>query len=51
MPVDVPTARAERERDFPPIFYAIIRVIDRFSDITGRFLALAMIAARADDDL
>jgi TRAP-type mannitol/chloroaromatic compound transport system permease small subunit len=44
MPVDVPTARVERgERDFPPIFYAIIRAIDRFTDTIGRFLALAMI--------
>jgi TRAP-type mannitol/chloroaromatic compound transport system permease small subunit len=29
--------------DFPAVFYAIIRVIDRFSDITGRLIALAML--------
>lgn len=29
--------------DFPPIYYAIIRTIDRFSDITGRLIALAML--------
>jgi TRAP-type mannitol/chloroaromatic compound transport system permease small subunit len=43
MPVDVPTVDAEREKDFPPIFYATIRIIDNFSDVIGRFLALAMI--------
>lgn len=29
--------------DFPTIFYAIIRVIDRFSDLTGRLIALSML--------
>jgi len=30
-------------KDFPAIFYAVIRVIDRFSDIIGRLIALSMI--------
>jgi TRAP-type mannitol/chloroaromatic compound transport system permease small subunit len=29
--------------DFPPIYYAIIRTIDGFSDITGRLISLAML--------
>jgi len=45
MPVDVPTARVEPgERDFPPVFYAIIRAIDHFIDSLGRLISLAMIA-------
>ncbi len=30
-------------RDFPPIYYAIIRLIDSFSDATGRLIALTML--------
>ena len=30
-------------RDFPPIYYAIIRVIDGFSNITGKLIALTML--------
>ena len=32
-----------RERDFPPSFYATIRAIDRFSDLTGRLFALTQV--------
>src|SRR5262245_34957148 len=43
MPTDT-GARADGARgDFPAAFYAIIRGIDRFSDLTGRLIALAMI--------
>ena len=30
-------------RDFPPAFYAVIRGIDRFSDLTGKLIALSML--------
>jgi TRAP-type mannitol/chloroaromatic compound transport system permease small subunit len=44
MPVDVTTPRADRGGgDFPPIFYAVIRTIDGFSDTLGRLISLAMI--------
>lgn len=43
MPVDVSAPRAGGERDFPPVFYAIIRTIDGFSDTLGRLISLAMI--------
>jgi TRAP-type mannitol/chloroaromatic compound transport system permease small subunit len=29
--------------DFPPVFYGTIRIIDRFSDLTGRLFALVQI--------
>jgi TRAP-type mannitol/chloroaromatic compound transport system permease small subunit len=29
--------------DFPPTYYAIIRGIDRFSDLTGRLIAMSML--------
>ena len=29
--------------DFPPVFYAVIRWVDRFSDVTGRLFALVQI--------
>ena len=29
--------------DFPPLFYAVIRKIDRFTDWTGKIIALAML--------
>jgi TRAP-type mannitol/chloroaromatic compound transport system permease small subunit len=31
------------ERDFPPAFYAVIRGIDRFSDLTGQLFALTQV--------
>src|SRR5688500_15164481 len=30
-------------REFPHAFYTIIRLIDRFSDVTGKFIALTML--------
>jgi TRAP-type mannitol/chloroaromatic compound transport system permease small subunit len=30
-------------RDFPPAFYAAIRAIDRFSEVTGKLIALSML--------
>jgi TRAP-type mannitol/chloroaromatic compound transport system permease small subunit len=30
-------------RDFPPLFYAVIRIVDRFSDLTGRLISLSML--------
>ena len=37
-------AGAPRERrDFPPLFYALIRGIDRFSDVSGKLIALSML--------
>ncbi len=43
MPADTGTSRAnDAVRDFPGAFYAIIRGIDRFTDITGRLIALSM---------
>ena len=30
-------------RDFPPIYYAIIRAIDGFSNITGKLISLTML--------
>jgi TRAP-type mannitol/chloroaromatic compound transport system permease small subunit len=29
--------------DFPPAFYAVIRAVDRFSDLTGKLIALSML--------
>ena len=29
--------------DFPPQFYALIRRIDRFSDLTGKLISLSML--------
>jgi TRAP-type mannitol/chloroaromatic compound transport system permease small subunit len=43
MPADSGTRADGREGDFPAAFYAIIRGIDRFSDLTGQLVALAMI--------
>jgi TRAP-type mannitol/chloroaromatic compound transport system permease small subunit len=44
MPADTGTSRTDgTSGDFPPVFYAIIRAIDRFSDLTGRLIALAMV--------
>jgi TRAP-type mannitol/chloroaromatic compound transport system permease small subunit len=30
-------------RDFPRFFYAVIRAIDRFSDVTGKLISLSML--------
>jgi TRAP-type mannitol/chloroaromatic compound transport system permease small subunit len=30
-------------REFPPAFYAAIRRIDRFSDLTGKLISLSML--------
>jgi TRAP-type mannitol/chloroaromatic compound transport system permease small subunit len=38
-----PTVAGGTVGDFPPIYYAIIRTIDRFSDITGKLIALSML--------
>src|SRR5262245_10733335 len=43
MPADTGARANGATGDFPAIFYAIIRSIDRFSDITGRLIALAMV--------
>lgn len=44
MPVDTGTAPAPgASGDFPPVFYAVIRQLDRFSDLTGRLFALTQI--------
>jgi TRAP-type mannitol/chloroaromatic compound transport system permease small subunit len=44
MSVDAGAPLAKRPGgDFPPIYYAIIRVIDSFSDVTGRLIALSML--------
>jgi TRAP-type mannitol/chloroaromatic compound transport system permease small subunit len=43
MPGDTGTSRADgAERDFPAAFYAIIRTIDGFTNLTGRLIALSM---------
>jgi TRAP-type mannitol/chloroaromatic compound transport system permease small subunit len=43
MPADTRASRADgASRDFPPAFYAAIRWIDRFSDLTGQLIALGM---------
>jgi TRAP-type mannitol/chloroaromatic compound transport system permease small subunit len=44
MSVDTGSRRtAGRSGDFPPIYYAVIRTIDSFSDITGRLISLTML--------
>ena len=43
MPADTGTLRANGgDRDFPAAFYAVIRGIDRFTDVTGRLIGLSM---------
>jgi TRAP-type mannitol/chloroaromatic compound transport system permease small subunit len=42
MPADTAAPGGTR-RDFPGTFYVIIRGIDRFSDLTGRLISLAMV--------
>ena len=44
MPADTRASAAGARDDFPPAFYAIIRGIDRFSDLTGRLISLSMAA-------
>lgn len=44
MSVDTgPPLASGSRRDFPPIYYAIIRVIDGFSNITGKLISLTML--------
>ena len=44
MSVDAGAPLAKRPGGgFPPIYYAVIRVIDSFSDVTGRLIALTML--------
>jgi TRAP-type mannitol/chloroaromatic compound transport system permease small subunit len=44
MSVDAQSPLAgDTRRDFPPIYYAIIRVIDGFSKITGQLISLTML--------
>jgi TRAP-type mannitol/chloroaromatic compound transport system permease small subunit len=44
MPADTETSRAGRAgNDFPAAFYAVIRVIDGFSNLTGKLISLAML--------
>jgi TRAP-type mannitol/chloroaromatic compound transport system permease small subunit len=44
MPADTAAAAADGARgDFPRAFYAIIRWIDSFSDVTGKLIALSML--------
>ena len=44
MPADTETSPAERAgNDFPAAFYAVIRVIDGFSNLTGKLISLAML--------
>jgi TRAP-type mannitol/chloroaromatic compound transport system permease small subunit len=42
MPADTGARMDGAKSDFPAAFYAIIRTIDRFSDLTGRLIALSM---------
>jgi TRAP-type mannitol/chloroaromatic compound transport system permease small subunit len=44
MPASTGTAPSPRASgDFPPLFYAVIRRLDRFSDLTGRLFALTQV--------
>lgn len=43
MPADTGTRARAPGGDFPAAFYAVIRGIDRFSDIIGKLIALSMI--------
>jgi TRAP-type mannitol/chloroaromatic compound transport system permease small subunit len=43
MPADIGTARpGAAGRDFPAVFYGIIRVIDGFTNVTGNVISLSM---------
>jgi TRAP-type mannitol/chloroaromatic compound transport system permease small subunit len=43
MPADTGTARAGAEgRDFPAVFYGVIRAVDGFTDVTGKLVGLSM---------
>jgi TRAP-type mannitol/chloroaromatic compound transport system permease small subunit len=43
MPADTGARADGGGADFPAAFYAVVRGIDRFSDLTGRLIALTMI--------
>jgi TRAP-type mannitol/chloroaromatic compound transport system permease small subunit len=43
MPVDSGSQSVREAGDFPPTYYAIIRVIDGFSNITGRLISITML--------
>jgi TRAP-type mannitol/chloroaromatic compound transport system permease small subunit len=43
MPATAGTPPAPGAGDFPSLFYAVIRRIDRFSDVTGRLFALTQV--------
>jgi TRAP-type mannitol/chloroaromatic compound transport system permease small subunit len=43
MPADAQAAGAPTEAGFPRPFYAVIRTIDRFTDVTGKVIAMAML--------
>lgn len=43
MSVDAGSQGAGDAGGFPPIYYAVIRAIDSFSDITGRLISLTML--------
>jgi len=42
MAANTRTSRADGGDDFPATFYAVIRVIDGFTDITGKLISLTM---------
>jgi len=42
MAANTRTSRADGGDDFPAAFYAVIRVIDGFTDITGKLISLTM---------
>ena len=42
MAADTRASRADGAGDFPAAFYGVIRVIDSFTDVTGKLISLAM---------
>ena len=55
-----PSGVRDRARDFPSAYYAAIRLIDGFSDVTGKLIALSgrseqvevvVVAAQLDEGL
>ena len=43
MSVDAGSPASGTSREFPPLYYTIIRVIDGFSNITGKVISLTML--------